>query len=133
MQQSNSILVAAKTKAASRHIVKIFEAANCLNPMHVFEDVHSLKKLIGQVCPILLLVDLGMRSAWDVLEVLQTERDGCAFPVMALIDDETEKLLDRAYDTGVVTYLRKPFTFAEFIERARLMRLQFGLQKLPVR
>ena len=131
MQQSYAIFVGGKTKAASRHIIKVFEAANCLNPMFVFGDVPSLQKLIRNNCPLLILVDLSIRAVWEILELLQRERDGCGYPVIALVDDETECLLDRAYETGVRTYLRRPFTFAEFIERARLMRLQFRLQKLP--
>ena len=90
-----------------------------------------LQKLIRNNCPLLILVDLSIRAVWEILELLQRERDGCGYPVIALVDDETECLLDRAYETGVRTYLRRPFTFAEFIERARLMRLQFRLQKLP--
>lgn len=118
-----------------RHIKKIFDEANLLNPIRLIDNDFDCKAYFqaGKDLPLLILLDLGLRNqkAWDILDAARGTEAENTVRFIALVEASTEALLDRAYDAGVKTYLRKPFTFLQFLERARLSNMQFVIQKRP--
>ena len=61
--------------------------------------------------------------SWDALKSLGERK--LESRIIALVDGESETLLDRAYEGGIKTYLRKDFTFTDFLDRARALDLLF--------
>jgi len=85
----------------------------------------TLKQEEGEPRPVqLLFLELATEWCWSLLEELQTVSEFSKLPVVALVNGN-EELLDRAYEMGVKTYLRMPFTFPEFLERSRLLNLRY--------
>lgn len=128
------IWVCARDGEAGRHIKKIFDEANFFNPVRIVDkfELHRLPRLDGQG-PVLVLLDLGLpdERAWEILSAFRAAHLGSdpKTPIVALVDSSTEMLMDRAYDAGVKTYLRKPLTFAEFLARARLLQMRLMIDR----
>ena len=108
----------------ARHLKKIFDEVNLLNPI-TFLDTHTPFRASELTTrPIVALLDLSLPNdrAWEILAEARNITDG-ELRFLALIQPGEESILDRAYDAGVKSYLVKPFTFMQFIERARLLQL----------
>ena len=123
------LLVATENREKARHISKIFEDANFLNPIAFATSAEKtmalLKQEEGEPRPVqLLFLELATEWCWSLLEEIQNVSELSKLPVVALVNGN-EELLDRAYEMGVKTYLRMPFTFPQFLERSRLLNLRY--------
>jgi CheY-like chemotaxis protein len=108
----------------SRHIAKVL--SGLVNPVRVIENGFDFGRCFrDQRAPLLLLVDLANNQSWEALELAAKSEAAQRMAVIALVDSSTENLLDRAYDAGAKTYLRKPLVFADFVLRAKLLNLNF--------
>ena len=127
---NGEIWVCAASLEASRHIKKVFDEANFLNCVRVVDTAAKEESQLANQGnrPALVLVDLGCPRAWEIISLVHSNFDGKT-PLIALVDGSTEPLLDRAYDAGVQTYLRSPLTFADFLQRARMLNLEFRIQQ----
>lgn len=131
---SGEIWVCSTCLEAGSQIKKEFESSNFLNPVRVIDGRFDFRKYFGNdgkaTEPLLLLIDLGLPhgKAWEIVESIR-DRILDGLPAIALVDDSTELLLDRAFEAGMKTYVRKPLRFAEFIGRTRLVNLTFAIQR----
>src|SRR5262245_22196058 len=132
MQGKLAIWVIASRKTG-KGIKAIFNEARLLNPVKLIETSIELAAALqpGYPPPRLILLDLNLPGgiAWDTLKMLCERR--LEFLIIALVDARSEALLDRAYDAGIKTYLRNDFAFADFLERAHVLDLQFVLGHPP--
>jgi PleD family two-component response regulator len=127
--REGAIWICAETFEDGRHIKKVFDEANLLNPVEVVENAFDYSAFFesGTNLPLIVLLDLGMpyNRAWNILSAARGTIADEKVCFIGLIEDSTETLLDRAYDAGVKSYLRKPLTFVQFLERARLLNVEF--------
>lgn len=127
-----SVWIWAGSNETAEHVKKVFENANFLNPVHIISDdlnFHNAFKS-GRNLPLMFLLELLPGTNQNVMEILLASHGTLAEQIVrfvALIDETAEKLLDRAYDAGVRSHLRKPFTFHEFLNRARLLNLGIAI------
>ena len=114
-----------------------FEKALLLNPVHV---IHNGDELIDYLrgtgiynnrarfpLPKVLMLDLELPGSgpWKVLDLLREDRSLKDIATLVLVSDATVHLVDKAYEACAKSYLRKPFTFAEFLERSRILGLHW--------
>lgn len=113
-----------------RHIKKIFDDANFVNPVRLVDSNLSFEESMQNALarPLVGLVDLALPhgKAWNILEGARALTGG-QISFIALLEAGSESFLDRAYDAGVKSYLTKPFAFAPFLERARLLNMHVSL------
>lgn len=109
----------------SRHIVTVLSDLVLVNPVRVIENSFEFEAffLRGETPPLLLLLDLSNKRAWELLNFATHHRVDKRMTIVALVDASTEHLVDRAYEAGAQTYLRKPFVFSDFVQRAKLLNL----------
>jgi CheY-like chemotaxis protein len=120
-------------------IRQVFENALLLNPVHL---IHSGDELIAYLkgtgiyhnrtkfpLPKVLMLDMQLpgASVWKVLELLREDPALADIATLVLVSDETQHLVDKAYESCAKSYLRKPFTFSEFLERSRILGLGWML------
>jgi CheY-like chemotaxis protein len=117
-----------------------FEKTSVLNPVHI---VHHGKELLAYIrgigvyenrakfpLPTIILVDLQLpdASAWTILEELQRAVPEIAHvPVIVLTCGSNDDEIDKAYELGAKSYIRKPFTFSQFLERSRIAGLKWEI------
>ena len=118
------IWIWASNAEEARHLKKIFDEVNLLNPITLLDATTPFRASQLTTRPIVALLDLFLPNdrAWEILAEARNITDG-ELCFLALIKPGEESILDRAYDAGVKSYLVKPFTFVQFIERARLLQL----------
>ena len=137
MDSHQWIVIADGETRIGREAKKVFEGASLRNPVHLIHNVDELfSYLQGHgiyanrdkfPLPLVLMVDMALLSP-GVAERLGRIRacDGIGdVPIIVLIDPGQETELDVAYEAGATTYLQKPFTFADFVERSRLADMHF--------
>ena len=114
------IWIWASNGETARHLKKIFEEVHLLNPIALFDA----DRAFPSTRPLVALLDMSLPNdrAWEILGEVRNFTGG-EICFIALIQPGEESILDRAYDAGVKSYLVKPFTFAQFIRRARLLQL----------
>lgn len=130
-----AIWVGAATAEDGEIMREVLLNAGFLNPLEIFRNELELAQRVetGPSTPVLIVLDLNFpeEKIWPMLAKIAA-MDGLAkVPKIALVDARTEGLLDRAYENGVSTYLNKPFTFAQLLERARLLKLNFMIERPP--
>ena len=122
------IWVCARNGEAGRHIKKVFNEANLFNPLRIIDSSFDFNAHFksDDENPVLLLIDLDLpdERAWRIISAVHGTRFESRLRMIALVDNATERLIDRAYDSGVRSYLRKPFSFADFLGRVRLLNMQ---------
>jgi DNA-binding response OmpR family regulator len=131
---TGEIWICAANLEASWHIKQVFDEANFLNPIRVIDASMPFEAQLNDgAVPLLFLVDLACADgkAWECIKKIRESKNGARTPLIALVDGSTEPLLDEAYDAGVQTYVRKPLTFAEFLQRARMLNMEFSLERPP--
>ena len=131
--QHRAIWIWASSAENARHIKKIFDEVSCINPVVLMDATHDFPDAVAAHTPepLLALIDLSMpnNAAWEILEEAQKLNSKICF--IALIDKGADSMLDRAYDLGVKSYLKRPFTFAQFIDRSRICNLKSVLVPIP--
>jgi AmiR/NasT family two-component response regulator len=122
---TREIWVCGSGAEALSDIRKAFDEGTLLNPVRVIEDGFDFRSFFSaaKVLPLMLLLDLANPKAWDIIGAAREAGAQERMPLIALVDQSTEKLLDRAYEAGVRTYLRKPLTLGEFVLRAKMLKM----------
>ena len=107
----------------SRHIAKVL--AGLVNPVRVIENSFDFEAffLSDETPPLLLLLDLSNKRSWQIINLATQHGVDQQITIVALVDAATEHLVDRAYEAGAKTYLRKPLVFSDFVKRAKLLNL----------
>lgn len=133
------VVVATAEAQQGLQIKEQFEKVLLLNPVHV---VRSSEELLAYLrgtgiyherkkfpLPRVLLLDLDLPgvSAWQALDLIREDPALAEIATVVLVSAETQHLVDKAYESCAKSYLRKPFTFAEFLERSRILGLNWIL------
>jgi AmiR/NasT family two-component response regulator len=110
---------------------KRLEEGNILNPIRVLEENFSFENFFGMdgQGPLIVLLDLSHARSWEIIAAARENGAKESMRIVALVDDSTEKLIDRAYDGGVKTYLRKPIMLAEFLLRLKMLDLNVVIER----
>ena len=116
-----TILLVEDEPADARLLIRAFTRAGVLNPIkHLFRGDEALAFLEGinqyadrreHPLPILIILDLKLprRNGFEVLQWLRSRRDGIRrMPVIMLTSSRHTVDINRAYDSGVNSYLAKP-------------------------
>jgi DNA-binding NarL/FixJ family response regulator len=135
MEGKPAIWVIASESNTVRRVTHLFNKARLINPVKPIETNEELSAAFhpGYPPPRLILLDVSMLDGlcWEALNTLRNRK--FESKVIALVDGESEALLDRAYEAGIKTYLRKDFTFEDFLERMRAVDLQLVLGTASIR
>ena len=107
----------------SRHIAKVL--SGLVNPVRTIENGFDFDALFcgGEPPPLLLLLDLSDKRSWEIMNRIVQNGMDQGMNMIALVDTSTEHLVDRAYEAGAKTYVRKPLVFSDFVQRARLLKM----------
>jgi two-component system response regulator len=73
--------------------------------------------------PDLVLLDLKLpkMSGFDVLERIRSDERTRGLPVVILTSSSEHQDIQRSYDTGANSYVRKPVNFAEFVRAVQAL------------
>ena len=99
-----------------------FARAQLLNPVRIFTSTAEFVRAIrARESVELILFDFGLSETerWQALAALRESQ--LIGSTIALVDDAAERLLDFAYEQGIKSYLRKGFSFPDFLERVRFL------------
>ena len=109
----------------SRHMAKVL--SGLVNPVRVIENSFDFEACFrgrsDETPPLLLLLDLSNKQSWQIINLATQHGADQRITIVALVDASTEHLVDRAYEAGAKTYLRKPLVFSDFVKRAKLLNL----------
>jgi AmiR/NasT family two-component response regulator len=128
---TGEIWVYGKEQETGAQIAKAFNESNLINPVRVIKSDSDFSGLFRAkaMLPAVLLLDLSEERVWEFISAARANPPGERVPMIALVDDASEALIDKAYDAGVKTYLKKPLVFTDFVLRARLLNLSFLIQQ----
>ncbi len=134
------IVVATAAAQDSLDIKEQFESGLLLNPVHIIKNAGELAAYLKGTgiygnrvkfpLPKVLMLDLELpgESAWSVLELMRDcPKLSAEVKTIVLASRGKEQSVERAYDLGAKSYLIKPFTFADFLERSRLVGIHWVL------
>lgn len=133
------LIVATGSAQEGAEIKAQFEKLLLLNPVHIIRNGDELIAYLSGTgiyqnrqkfpLPKVLLLDLELPGAgpWAVLELLRRDPSLAGVATVVLVSEKTQILVDKAYESCARSYLRKPFTFAEFLERSRILGLNWIL------
>jgi two-component system response regulator len=73
--------------------------------------------------PDLVLLDLKLpkMSGFDVLERIRADSRTCRLPVVILTSSSEREDIQRSYETGANSYVRKPVIFSEFVRAVQAL------------
>lgn len=115
----------------------VFEKARLLNPVQL---IHNGGELLAYLrgdgiyqnrekfpLPALVLIDCDLPgpNCEEVLRFMRQTPSLASIPAIVLLQDDDD--VDRFYEAGAASYLRKPFSFAEFLERSRIANMHYLL------
>lgn len=139
MDNREWIVVAEGDKKSGLEIKRVFERAFLVNPIFLIDNVKDLfaylegSGIYGNrekfPLPGMLLLDwrfLGDGAAEHLKAIRACDGIG-NMPIIVMIEPGKENELDAAYDAGATSYLRKPFTFSDFLERSRITGVHFNI------
>jgi two-component system, response regulator len=139
MDKFKWLVVATGDAQRGREIKEQFERAFLLNPVHIIRNGDELVAYLSGTgiyhdrtkfpLPKVLLLDLQLPGAgpWNILKLIRESPELSRVSTVVLVTDETQHLVDQAYERCAKSYLRMPFTFAEFLERSRILGLNWIL------
>lgn len=116
-------------------IQRAFEKAKLANPIHVLRDGDAVVDYLSAAgadadrerfpLPILILLDLKIprRSGLEVLAWMREREMLKRIPVVMLTSSKQRQDINRAYDTGVNSYLVKPVEFDTLFEMLEAVNL----------
>ena len=116
---------------AEAQIAEALREGNLINPVRVIEDNFDFDAFFRrkEPLPLLLLLDLANARIWNVGGAVRKHQADERMAMIALVDKSTESLIDKAYDVGMKTYLRKPLAFSEFAMRAKLLNMSLRIER----
>lgn len=130
------IVVATANAQEGSQIKAMLEKTRVLNPVHIVHNGHEFLAYIRGAgvysnrakfpLPLLLLLDLELpgASALEILaEMQKAPPEISQIPVIVMNSAVNEPMIEQAYELGARSYLRKPFTFAQLLERGRISGL----------
>ena len=135
MDSHACVIVAEAELGEGKRIREIFQRSGLVNPVHLIVDLNDLfvycegKGVYANrnrfPVPVLALVSLRMLlpEAGENVRRMRCGRDCGRMPIVLMVEDGEERELDAAYEAGANSYLRKPFSFTQFLERNRITRL----------
>ena len=134
------IVVASSAAQESMEIKEQFETGLLLNPVHIIKNADELSAYLKGAgiygnrlkfpLPKVLMLDLDLpeHGAWRVLEMINgCEELSSEVKTIVLVSPGDEGYVEKAYELGAKSYLIKPFSFADFLERSRLMGVHWVL------
>ena len=89
----------------------------------------------GDGGPVLILLDLNMpkMDGREALQELKSDPSLRRIPVIVMTTSQADEDIQRCYDLGVCSYIRKPTGFEELVEAVRLLqRYWLELVELPL-
>jgi two-component system response regulator len=113
------------------------------NPVQVVRDgAEALDYLFGKgdyagrepgELPQLVLLDLKLPKidGHEVLRQIRAHPTTCSVPVVVLTTSSEERDIERAYESGANSYVRKPVDFTEFSEAVRILANEWLLSNQP--
>jgi AmiR/NasT family two-component response regulator len=115
----------------ARNTAKTLETGTLINQIRIISpDSEFGAAFAGKpVTPLLVLVDLSDDAAWNIISAIRSSDREERVAMIALVDNSTECLIDKAYDAGVKTYLRKPLDFSDFVLRAKLLNMNVSIER----
>jgi two-component system, response regulator len=90
--------------------------------------------LAAEIMPSLVLLDLQLPKVHglDVLHRLRAEKRSLRVPIVVLSSSNEESDIQRSYELGANSFVRKPVDYSQFIETARLMKAYWlEINELP--
>ena len=144
MSRNNIILLVEDNPDDAELTLRAFRKNNVLNEFVVVRDgVEALDYLFGtgtragqepKGIPELILLDLKLPKidGLALLRRLRSEERTRRIPVVVLTSNSDEKSVLSSYDLGAKSFLRKPFSFAQFIMATKQLSLCWlVLNELP--
>lgn len=143
MSRNNTILLIEDNADDAEFTLRTFRKNNVLNELVVVRDgVAALDYLFGtgssagqepKVLPELILLDLKLPKidGLALLRRLRSEARTSRIPVVVLSSDNDEKSVLSSYDLGAKSFLRKPFSFAQFIMATKQLSVCWLLLNEP--
>jgi CheY-like chemotaxis protein len=134
------IVVAVSNAREGLQIQQEFEKTSVLNPVHIMHNGEELLAYIRGTgvygnrlkfpLPTVVLLDLQMpgASVWKILEEIQkAPPEISSVPLLVLTSSTKDGEIDKAYELGAKSYIEKPFTFSQFLERSRIAGLKWEI------
>jgi two-component system response regulator len=143
MSRNNTILLIEDNADDAELTRRAFRKNNVLNDLVIARDgVEALDYLFGtgtragqepKVLPEVILLDLKLPKidGLALLRRLRSEERTCRIPVVVLTSDSDEKNILSSYDLGAKSFLRKPFSFAQFIMATKQLSVCWLLLNEP--
>jgi two-component system, response regulator len=143
MSRKHTILLIEDNPEDAEVTLRNFRKNNILNELVVVHDgVEALDYLLGtgtragqepQAVPEVILLDLKLPKidGLALLRRLQSEERTRDIPVVVLTSNSDEKSVLSSYDLGARSFLRKPFSFAQFMMAAKQLRLGWMVLNEP--
>jgi hypothetical protein len=125
-----AIVIATGSAGKAKAILALLKQANLFNPILVGEDADETRRILsGKDRVELLFVELESKWTWDLLKWLEQQQQ---FPsIVGILEENHEALIDQAYEAGVKTCLKIPFTFGELLQKSRLLNVQYLIVAPP--
>jgi len=135
MSRDNTILLIEDDPDDAELTLRAFQKNNVLNEIVVVRDgVEALDYLFGtgtragqepKPVPEVILLDLKLPKidGLALLRRLRSEARTSRIPVVVLTSNSDEKSVLSSYDLGAKSFLRKPFSFAQFIMVTKQLNL----------
>jgi CheY-like chemotaxis protein len=135
MSRSNTILLIEDDPDDAELTRRAFRKNNVLNELVVVRDgIEALNYLFGtgsgagqepKAVPEVILLDLKLPKIHGLalLRRLRSEERTRRVPILVLTSNSDEKNVLTSYDLGAKSFLRKPFSFAQFIMATKQLSL----------
>jgi two-component system response regulator len=142
IESAMDILLVEDNPDDSELALRAFEMHHLANRVHLARDGEEALDYLfhrgsqttrGRGNPKLVLLDLKLPKV-DGMEVLRTIRSDTALkllPVVVMTSSNQEKDVVESYELGVNSYIRKPLSFEQFAETARVLGFYWLLMNVP--
>lgn len=121
-----SILLVEDSPDDAEFVMRAFASAGVTERIDIARDgEEALTYLFGGSddarCPVLVLLDLNLPKigGLEVLRRIRAERRTRRLPTVVLSSSDMHEDIDRAYDLGANSYVRKPVEFSEYSKALR--------------
>ena len=117
-------------------ILRALKRLNLVNPVVMANDGQEALYILhgtGQPLPALVLLDLKLPkiNGFEVLAKLRRDQRTRHLPVVILSSSSELEDIQRTYDTGANSYVRKPVQFDQFVEAIKHLGLYWLIWNEP--